>query len=180
MSDGWYLARNGQQYGPYSSEQFRQFAAEGRLAPNDLVASVGGQQWLPASAVPGLVFGVAPPSLPDAKAATGQAVATNTARAAEAAAQQPMPASRQPLDAAMGIAMALSCVFWLFVGGPFFLTLTGIIWLAVGARIAVTGRIPDIRGRVHRRRHYRAVGIVLALLGLLMSVGQLAMLADQL
>lgn len=53
MSDGWYLARNGQQYGPYSSEQFRQFAAEGRLTPNDLVASVSGQQWLPASTVPG-------------------------------------------------------------------------------------------------------------------------------
>lgn len=103
-------------------------------------------------------------------------MATNTATSAGAAAQQPIPESQQPLDAAMGIAMGLSCVFWLFVGGPVFLTLTGIIWLVVGARVAITGRIPDIRGRIHRRRHHRAVGIVLALLGLLMSFGHLAML----
>ena len=173
MADGWYLARDGQQYGPYSSEQFRQFAAEGRLTPNDLVASVGGQQWLPAGAVPGLVFGPAPPSLADAKAARGQAVAANTAGAT---AQQPMPESRQPLDAAMGIAVVLSCIFWLFVGSPFFLTLTGIIWLVVGVRVAATGGIPDIRGRIHRRRHYRAVGVILGILGLLMSVGHLVML----
>lgn len=175
MSDGWYLARNGQQYGPYSSEQFRRFAAEGRLTPNDLVASVGGQQWLPACTVPGLVFSAAPPVVAEANATAGP-MAANAAGSVGRAGQQLMPEPRQPLDAAMGIAVVLSCIFWLFVGGPIFLMLTGIIWLVAGIRIAVTGGIPDTRGRLHRRRHYRVVGIILALLGLLMGVGHLVML----
>lgn len=176
MSDGWYLTRNGQQYGPYSSEQFRRFAAEGRLTPNDLVASVGGQQWLPASAVPELVFSAAPPVMAEANATAGRTVAANVVGSVGTVGPQPMPEPRRPLDAAMGIAVVMSCIFWLFVGGPIFLTLTGIIWLAAGLRIAVTGGIPDTRGRLHRRSHYRVVGIILALLGLLMGVGQLAML----
>jgi hypothetical protein len=176
MAEGWYLARNGQQYGPYSSAQFRQFAAEGRLSPSDMVASVGAQQWMHASAIPGLVFGASPPSQAVSTAVTEKAASSSTVSPLGAAAQLPSPQPRQPLDAAMGIAVVLSCIFWLFVGGAFFLTLTGIIWLVVGVRIAITGGIPDMRGRLHRRRHYRAVGVVLAVLGLLMSVGHLAML----
>lgn len=68
MSDAWYLSRNGQQYGPYGIEQFRQFAAEGRLSPDDVVANATDQRWMSAREVEGLFprhsVGVPSPNVP--------------------------------------------------------------------------------------------------------------------
>ena len=33
----WYMGRDDQRYGPYTLDEIRGFAAEGRLAPDDLV-----------------------------------------------------------------------------------------------------------------------------------------------
>ena len=38
MSDNWTLSVNGRNYGPYTASQMQIFAAEGRLAPQSLVA----------------------------------------------------------------------------------------------------------------------------------------------
>lgn len=56
MNDQWYVARNGQRHGPYGFESVRQFAAEGRLTPGDMVMNGAGQRWMSASAVSGLRF----------------------------------------------------------------------------------------------------------------------------
>jgi hypothetical protein len=175
MTNQWYLARSGQQYGPYSLEQLRQFAAEGRLMPNDMIAGVGEQQWRPAETTPGLVFRVQPPVALAATIEPGRVAPTIELSPAGAAAQ-PLPETRSALDAALGIAILLSCIFWLFIGGPLFLFLTGMIWLVAGIRIALTGKIPDTKGKLHYRPHYRFIGVVLAILGVFMGLGQLAML----
>src|SRR5947209_1513876 len=67
MTDAWYMTRNGQQYGPYRLEQFKQFAAEGRIAPDDMVMNMVQQRWQPACLVPGLL---APPGLKSVPKAT--------------------------------------------------------------------------------------------------------------
>src|SRR5436190_2404539 len=41
MSDLWTISVGGRIYGPYSAEQMRTFAGEGRLAPQSLVARAG-------------------------------------------------------------------------------------------------------------------------------------------
>jgi hypothetical protein len=50
MPDTWTISANGHTYGPYTVEQMRAFAAEGRLASHSLVAREGEDQFHPASA----------------------------------------------------------------------------------------------------------------------------------
>jgi hypothetical protein len=50
----WYVARNKQKLGPYSTAQLRQLAAAGQLRPEDMVLREGHKQWSKAGAVPGL------------------------------------------------------------------------------------------------------------------------------
>ena len=50
MPDTWTISANGLSYGPYTAEQMRAFAAEGRLAAHSLVARQGEDQFHPASA----------------------------------------------------------------------------------------------------------------------------------
>lgn len=54
MSHQWYVARDGQQYGPYSSEQLAEEARAGRLVPTDRVWREGLKGWISASLVRGL------------------------------------------------------------------------------------------------------------------------------
>lgn len=50
----WHILRDGQRYGPYSSENLRQFAASGHLLPVDLVQQEGKDQPVVASQIKGL------------------------------------------------------------------------------------------------------------------------------
>lgn len=54
MSEFWTISVGGRVYGPYSAEQMRSFAAEGRLAPNSLVAHHGDQNFRNANEEPEL------------------------------------------------------------------------------------------------------------------------------
>jgi hypothetical protein len=45
MSDTWTISVAGRNYGPYTAEQMRGFAGEGRLAPQSLVARAGENQF---------------------------------------------------------------------------------------------------------------------------------------
>ena len=49
MSGTWSISVNGRSYGPYTAEQMRAFAAEGRLAAHSLVCRPGAEQFAPAS-----------------------------------------------------------------------------------------------------------------------------------
>lgn len=62
MSD-YHVSRNGTKLGVYPEQETRDYFAQGRIGPNDLVWREGMAAWLPA----GQVFGpVAAPSFPDA------------------------------------------------------------------------------------------------------------------
>ncbi len=50
----YYFARDDQTYGPFSSEEMRQFAREGTLLPDDQVIKDGHGDWTIASKLPGL------------------------------------------------------------------------------------------------------------------------------
>ncbi len=203
MKDAWYIARGKQRCGPFTYEQVRQMAASSVLSPHDMVFNEGASQWVEAENVPGL-FPAAVPCLPpeapvepaeprrwqdfgealvpDPSPTPAREAAQDTsppsARREEVPevrpAQQPAPA-RNRLDAALGIAVALSLPL-LVIGGFFFgdgligrpiSILVGLIWLAAGGRAAATGIIADQRGRLYRRPVlYRIVGIVVALLGM--------------
>jgi DNA-directed RNA polymerase subunit RPC12/RpoP len=52
--DQWMYFMNGQQYGPVSSREMRQLAADGKLAPTDRVWREGLAEWIPAAKLKGL------------------------------------------------------------------------------------------------------------------------------
>jgi len=61
----WFFASNGQQQGPYSEAQFRDFIAQGGITPDTLVWSEGMSGWQKAGDVPGLMpSGARPPAMP--------------------------------------------------------------------------------------------------------------------
>jgi hypothetical protein len=79
MTPQWHLARNRENYGPYSMEQFRQFAAAGYLLPTDMLLQEGAEKWVAASSVSGLfvtaaitaqAVPAAIPPLPDPRASS--------------------------------------------------------------------------------------------------------------
>jgi hypothetical protein len=51
----WFFATDGQQHGPYSEDQFREFIARGVVRPTTLVWGDGMSAWTPAEDVPGLL-----------------------------------------------------------------------------------------------------------------------------
>src|SRR5262249_29877427 len=59
MTNEWYYARDGKQFGPFSHEQLGQLAASRQLQPEDHVWGQGFTEWLLARAVPGLFGAVA-------------------------------------------------------------------------------------------------------------------------
>ena len=61
----WFIADGSQSFGPYSSEQLREFAKAGKVNPNNYVRRDDQQEWIEASRVNGLFEGVltiAPPT----------------------------------------------------------------------------------------------------------------------
>ncbi len=50
----WFLARNKQQYGPYSMDQLREMAVSGHVVSNDMLLQEGAAKWVVAHSVDGL------------------------------------------------------------------------------------------------------------------------------
>ena len=74
MADQWYYTRQGQRFGPLSTEQMRQMALAGQLQQTDLIWTEGMTEWTPAGRVPQLftaapAAGQAPLSSPQASPA---------------------------------------------------------------------------------------------------------------
>jgi hypothetical protein len=61
----WYLARNKQRLGPYSSAQLKQFADAGQVQPDDMILREGRPKWVSAGSIKGL-FTAARPAPPPA------------------------------------------------------------------------------------------------------------------
>lgn len=70
MSEEWHYARDGQQFGPFSVEEFRRLASDRRLQPDDLVWRDDMADWKPASSVRGL-FATPSQHQPSAKVVKG-------------------------------------------------------------------------------------------------------------
>jgi GYF domain 2 len=64
----YYIARDGQQYGPYSADTVRQYLAAGSLLTSDMAREESGQTWLPLgqlmSQAPPMTLPMAPPIVP--------------------------------------------------------------------------------------------------------------------
>ena len=105
MATEWYLQTDGQEYGPYTGNQLKQYAGDGRVLPTTLVKQGSAGSWLPASRVRGL-FATAPSAAPAATPASPRvpparptpAVARPTPPAAPMAAPAPQPMSHEPND----------------------------------------------------------------------------------
>jgi hypothetical protein len=73
-SSRWFLARNKQRLGPYSSAQLKQLADAGNIIPDDMILKEGRQKWVNAGSVKGLFTAkppsASPPELPVAEAMT--------------------------------------------------------------------------------------------------------------
>jgi hypothetical protein len=54
MADSWFLARDRQKLGPFSTAQLCEMAASGQLGPGDMVLGEGTARWVPAGSVAGL------------------------------------------------------------------------------------------------------------------------------
>jgi TM2 domain-containing membrane protein YozV len=62
MADAWYLSHDGKQsFGPYTTEQMKEFAGEGRLQANSKVWRDGMPDWVDARTLPDLFGGRTPP-----------------------------------------------------------------------------------------------------------------------
>ncbi len=98
MSEQWYLSREGERYGPYSWEQLCEFAAAGRVGPQDFVWGEGMSDWVAATEVEGLLgttAAAAPPADPAAASPRGPAASASEPREE----RQPAAPSRQGASA---------------------------------------------------------------------------------
>lgn len=107
MTDQWYLARDNQKHGPYSSAQLQEFARTGRILPSDMLLKDGTAKWVAASQVNGLFPPPNPKALPQAVPSppqpvpaaipvTEQAAADPFQGFGDGASTRPTPASLPP------------------------------------------------------------------------------------
>lgn len=98
MAD-WYYAKDGQQFGPISSQQLKQLAASGGLVPEDLVFREGSKDWVAASTVQGLfpTGGAKAPAAKPRAAGGGDFGFDESAATPERSAERPV---RQPRESA--------------------------------------------------------------------------------
>ncbi len=64
MAAGWFVTRGQKKSGPFSSEQLKQLASQGKLQPTDMVWREGMSSWKPAGEIKGLYPTAAPVSSP--------------------------------------------------------------------------------------------------------------------
>jgi hypothetical protein len=112
ISPQWYCGRAGQQSGPFTEEQVKEFAASGQLLPTDLVWRQGMAQWTTATAA-GLFPATpveAPPALPPVHEqlplAESPAAVPSSAAAAPSDDAKELPASWASRGKAAGVFIA--------------------------------------------------------------------------
>ena len=60
MPDSWYVVKNGNRRGPFTSAQVRQMVATGELKPTDMLWKDGMANWIQASSVTELFAAIQP------------------------------------------------------------------------------------------------------------------------
>ena len=82
MSVRYYVKRNSERFGPYSSSQLRQMAAQRRLRPSDIIAQEGTAKSMAASNVKGL-FAQLPPNADEVSQSPSASVTQQSLRSLE-------------------------------------------------------------------------------------------------
>ncbi len=112
MTEKWYVARGGEQHGPYSIAHLQQFAEQGRLVPTDMLLKEGEPKWVSATTVEGL-FG-AQTVTPPAPLPTGSAEGDKAAAPFSVPDIRQLAASGSASPALIGVAAALASPLGLY------------------------------------------------------------------
>lgn len=113
--NSWFCQVNGQQYGPYTYAQLRQFVAEGRVHPASFIRQAHSNSWIPAGSVAGLFAAAQPTQTPTAVGASpasyGAYPTAPTAATAAVPTEQAEPIRRKkPFVALLLIALVATAV----------------------------------------------------------------------
>ncbi|MCH8046425.1 MAG: DUF4339 domain-containing protein [Planctomycetes bacterium] len=92
----WYYSHGDEQLGPVTGSQLKKLAAEGKLAPTDLVWKEGMDDWVAASTIDGLVPIVAPPTAESPVVSTTSTGSNPPPTSAPAISTQPRDALNVP------------------------------------------------------------------------------------
>ncbi len=107
-SRSWFYATDGQQHGPYSEDQLRDFIARGIVRPTTLVWGEGMSEWTRAGDIPGLLR-----SAPGAAASLGPAGGrVDPSFAGNPSHSAPAGAGMQELEVTLG---RLVRIYWLLI-----------------------------------------------------------------
>ncbi len=144
MNDNWFVLIDGQQMGPYSEENFRQYIQEGRITGEMYVWAEGMPEWLPAKQVPSL-FPQEPEVAPAPVKVAPAAWAPPGARAVASAAPAKVVSYSTPTSALSNPPTAGSYPFfsikpasfslwlWMLLGG-FLLVILGMALIVMGGK----------------------------------------------
>ncbi len=133
---GWYVKRNDQKYGPYTSTQLVEMAKKGQVLPVDWVAQGDGEKWMPASQVKGLFAATPQVATTPATLPTAAPSPTPARPAAHVSPQQATQAWNQLPQVLRPVAIAMSLV----VGIAVLLSLYGVT-LALGDNADVRNQV---------------------------------------
>lgn len=145
-AEGWFIARNREQDGPFTAKRLRQMASQGWLTPNDLVWHPTLPAWTPAHAIDGLfgtswsrVLGVAIPGLrtPAARAAVS---------AGPTAPDAPRRRSSRRRRQRRGAKANAAGIAWPEVGPRHLIAVAGVLLTALGLAFFTIAASPLARG----------------------------------
>jgi hypothetical protein len=141
-SRSWFYASEGQQKGPFSEAEFREFIAQGIVRPTTLVWGEGMSEWTKAGEVPGLLRGApgAAPSLDQAAGRVEPSFAGN-----DASRRAPAGHRMQELEITLG---RLFRIYWLLIWRSLLgsLVIGFVLGFIIGLVLRVVGvPLPQIR-----------------------------------
>ncbi len=147
MSAGWFMQREGNEYGPYSWEELQGFARDGRIQKDDMVKSEQMAEWARAAGVPGLFAAPAKEAPPAAPASSTPQPAAAVPTQAPAAPVAP-PAAKKKKSPLKILAIVGGSIVGLAVLG--FVALV-VIGLLMSTPAEVTGVVTAQRMTVDER-----------------------------
>ncbi len=143
----WFVARDGNQQGPFSSDDLRRMVAAGQLAPTDMVWKEGLKDWAPASALRGLFPSAQPRLTPATPAAIPQARELNPYAAPSVTVYQDPPSAGTIEYAEYLPRVGAFLLDGLFLGLMGCIP-GGIILFVVAAGTAAAGNDPDAQAGI--------------------------------
>lgn len=140
MAETWFVGRRGERTGPFESWQMRAMAADGRLAPTDLVWREGMAAWVPAASVADLFAAREPVADGDANPYAAPMMDREVRLAPSGGGVGSVPAGTYSFSAAMALGFQTFKSQWTT------LLLFGLVMLGIGSATAVPQWIAQFLG----------------------------------